>query len=510
MKKIFNLIFILTIGVFHSVQSQQKNVDLSQLDEYFDQVVKDWDIPSMTVGIVKDGKLIFSKGYGVKEIGKVEAPDANTLYAIASNSKAFTTAVMAMLVQEGKVTWDTKVQDILPYFELYDPTISSMVTIKDLLCHRVGLGTFSGDFIWYKSSLKGEALIRKFKDIPPAYEFRSGYGYSNLMYITAGEVIETITGKSWAENVKERILDPLGMDRTVASIHDIDEVGNYATPHGRENEKNFPIDWADWDNVAATGGLISSVNDISKWMIWNLNNGIMGVDTMLTPVSRNIIWTPHNTFIVDHTKVNDFQRHFSGYGLGWGLSDYHGRLRAGHTGGYDGFITAVNLIPDENLGVVVLTNGMKSPMMAVTYYTIDHFLGIDGKNWSQDMLFRRNMRELGDLRIPMRKKSHITGTSPSIDHSDMEGTYYASIYGDIEITEEDGKMRIYFEHSPDLSATLEHWHYDVWKLNWDKDHAWFSFGTVKFDTDNNMNVTGLTFDVPNDDIFFYELKPIKK
>ena len=505
-----HLLFFATLFIINSTIAQSSEVDLDHLDSYYEKMVNDWDLPSMTIGIVKDGELIFAKGYGTKEVGKNELPDENTLYAIASNSKAFTTAVMAMLVQEGKLTWDTRVKEILPYFELYDPTISSMVTIRDLLCHRVGLGTFSGDFIWYKSSLEGQELIRKFKDIPPAYEFRSGYGYSNLMYITAGEVIETITGKSWSENVKERILDPLEMDRTVASIHDINKVGNYATPHGRENDKNFPIEWADWDNVVATGGLISSVNDISKWMIWNLNHGIMGQDTMLTASSRNTIWTPHNTYTVDHTQENDFNRHFNGYGLGWGLSDYHGRLRAGHTGGYDGFITAVNLIPDENLGVVVLTNGMKSPIMAATYYTIDHMLGIDGKDWSQEMLESRNKRSASDTRISSRMENRKTGTIPTIDKSEMTGAYHASIYGDITVNEEGENLKINFEHSPDLSATLEHWHYDVWKLNWDKDHAWFSFGTVKFNTDNNLKVTGLTFDVPNDDIFFHELKPVKK
>ena len=507
MKKIWLWISVLFIAV--NINSQDKPADLEHLDAYFKQVVADWEVPGMTIGIVKDGKLIFSKGYGVKEIGKNEAPDPNTLYAIASNSKAFTTAVIAMLVQEGKLSWNQKVQEILPYFQLYDPAVSSMTAVKDLLCHRVGLGTFSGDVIWYKSNLSGEQLIRKFKHVPQAYDFRAGYGYSNLMFITAGEVIEQVTGKSWSQNVKERILDPLGMSRTIATVNDLDKIGNYATPHGYEDGKNFPIEWANWDNVAATGGLISSINDMAKWMIWNMNHGIMGKDTMLAATSRNIIWSPHNSYVLDHVKGNDFNRHFSGYGLGWGLSDHHGRMRVSHGGGYDGMITAVNLIPDENLGVVVLTNGMRSPTMAVTYYTIDHFLGIKGKDWSKVMLDNRNSRIKNDTRISSRKEKKAAGTQPSIPIIDMTGTYHAPIYGNILVSENEGILSIDFEHSPELRAHLEHWHYDTWKLNWDKDHAWFSFGTVKFETNNNLEVTGLTFDVPNDDIFFEELKPIK-
>jgi CubicO group peptidase (beta-lactamase class C family) len=507
MKNIF--LQVITFFCFMQMPGLQPPINLNHLDNYYQQVVKDWEIPGMTVGIVKDGQLIFSKGYGVKEEGKTEKPDANSLYAIASNSKAFTTAMIAMLVQEGKLSWTDKVVDILPYFELYDPYISQLVTIEDLLCHRVGLGTFSGDFIWYKSDLTAEEIIKRFKHLPPAYEFRDGYGYSNLMYVTAGEVISKVTGKSWAENVKERILIPLDMNRTIASVNDLEKAGNYASPHTLKDGKNVPIEWANWDIVAATGGIISSINDVAKWMIWNLNHGIVGQDTMLSAQSRNRIWTPHNTFTVDHTSKNDFDRHFSGYGLGWGLSDYHGRLRAGHTGGYDGFITAVNLIPDENLGVVVLTNGMKSPIMAVTYYTIDHFLGVKGKDWSKDMLESRNKNMAGDTRISGRKEKRVLNTKPSLKVNDLTGTYTADIYGDIIISEKDGALRMDFEHSPELSATLEHWHYDVWKLNWDKEHAWFSFGTVQFNMDNNMEVKRLTFDVPNDDIFFEELNPIK-
>lgn len=509
MNKFFQFLILFLLIAFNSNSQTKTNIDLVHLDDYYTKMVKDWDLPSATIGIVKDGELVFSGNYGVLEKGKKEKPNENTLYAIASNSKAFTSAIIGMLVQEGKLDWNDKVKKYLPYFELYDPWVSNEITIRDILSHRVGLGTFSGDVIWFKSNLSSEEIIRRAKYIPKAYNFRSGYGYSNLMYITAGELIKKVTGKSWSQNVKERILSPLQMDRTITTPKDLASKGNYATPHGRENDENIPIEWEDWEEIGATGGLISSVNDIAKWMIFNLNNGIHGKDTLLTKKTRNMVWTPHNNFSVDHTTRNDFKRHFSSYGLGWGLSDYHGKLRVGHTGGFDGMITAITLIPDEKLGVVVLTNGMKSPIMAATYTALDLFLGVKSKDWSAELLKRRNRYEKKDLRISERKQKRILNTSPSVPIDKYVGIYKSDIYGNIKISYENDELKMNFEYSPDLSATLNHWHNDVWEIKWDQKHAWFSFGTVKFNTDNNMEITGIDFDVPNDDIFFEELKPYR-
>lgn len=510
MQKIRFFLVVLYL-ISHNLQAQSTtNPHLEAMDAYFTKMVEDWDVPSASIGIVKDGQLVFTGNYGVLEVGENKKPNENTLYAIASNSKAFTTAIIGMLVQEGKLDWNDKVKKYLPYFELYDPWVSDNTTIRDILSHRVGLGTYSGDNIWYKSNLPAKELIKHFKYVPQAYDFRSGYGYSNLMFITAGELIETVTGKSWGTNVKERILEPLGMDRTISSINDLDSKGNYATPHARKNDQNYAIPWANWDNVAATGGLISSVSDISKWMIFNLNHGIIGKDTLLTKRTRNMVWTPHNNHYVDHTVSNDFNQHFNAYGLGWGLSDYQGRLKVGHTGGYDGMITAITMVPDENLGVVVLTNGPKSPIMAATYYALDKFLGVTTKkDWSADYLKLKNEALKKDTRIADRKKSRVLNTEPIIKPEDFVGKYESKVYGEITIVEKNKELKLEFSHSPLLSATLTHWNYDVWQIHWDHPQAWFSFGTIKIETDNNLNVTGFDFDVPNDDFFFEELKPQK-
>ena len=510
MKQLTSLLLLLFLYPALLTPQAAREVDLRELDNYFRDMVDAWDIPSASIGIVKDGELVFTGNYGVLEVGKEGTPNANTLYAIASNSKAFTSAMIGMLVQEGKLDWNDPVRNYLPYFELYDAWVSEHTTIRDLLSHRVGLGTFSGDNIWYKSELPAREFIKRYKHVPQAYGFRAGYGYSNLMFIAAGEIIETVTGKSWAENVQERILDPLGMDRTIASVNALDSKGNYATPHARNEAGNYPIPWVSWDNVAATGGLISSVSDLAKWMVFNLNNGIHEGDTLLSKQTRNMVWTPHNNHMVDHTSPNDFNRHFSGYGLGWGLSDYHGRMRVGHTGGFDGMITAITLIPDENLGVVVLTNGVKSPIMAATYYALDRFLGVEPiKDWSAEYLQRTDERMANDTRIADRKAKRMMNTRPSISREKLPGTYQSDMYGKIFIRDTDGTLKLEFSHSPLLSATLTHWHYDVWQIHWDHPQAWFSFGTLQFKTDNNLQVTGFDFDVPNDDIFFHELKPYR-
>jgi hypothetical protein len=221
------------------------------------------------------------------------------------------------------------------------------------------------------------------------------------------------------------------------------------------------------------------------------------------------MWTPHANFTVDNTSKNEMGRHFAAYGLGWGLSDFHGRLRLAHSGAIDGMLTSITLIPDENLGIVVLTNGMNSPYTPATNYALDRFLGTGTKDWSADMLKRSKEYQKNDTRISERKEKRVEGTSPSLPLEKYVGTYKSDIHGNIFVTLENDQLRLNFDHSKYLAAKLNHWHYDVWELVWDNKHAWFSFGTIKFNTDNNLTVTGMDFDVPNDDIFFEELKPYR-
>lgn len=483
-------------------------VDLKKLDAYYAKALKEWDVPGMSIAIVKDGKIIFSKGYGVKEIGKNEAPDENTVYAIASNTKAFTTAIIGQLVDERKISWNDKVRKHLPYFELYDPWVSAETNIRDILSHRVGLREFGGDIVWYRSKLTSEQIIRRIRYLPKAYDFRSGYGYSNVMYITAGEIIATVTGKSWSENVHERFFKPLGMSRSVTSVKELEKLGNVASGHNAISGSHRPMGWEEWNHVAATGGIWSSVKDMSQWMMFNMNHGIWNNDTLFSTQVRNTLWTPHNSFTVNQTD-RDNTVHLRGYALGWGVNDYHGRLRVGHTGGYSGFLSGVAMIPEEKLGVVVLTNGMEGIFGPIINYTLDAFLKAPQKDWSAEALAAKKTSK--DTRIEERKAARVMGTKPSFPLEEYIGEYSANVYGKIFIKRDGDGLRLEFEHTPDLSAKLSHWHFDTFEIKWENpaELPWFSFGTIRFAVTNNAKVKKIEFDVPNDDFWFEELNADK-
>ena len=485
-------------------------VELKSLEKYIEKARKDWNVPGLGVAVVKDGKVVMSRGFGVKELGKKDKVDEHTLFAIASNSKAFVASSIAKLVDDGKLFWKDKVQDYLPYFSLYgDEYISSMVTIEDLLCHRVGLGTYSGDVIWYKSEKSPEEIIKRAGSVPEAYEFRDGYGYTNLMFIAAGEVIRVVTGKPWEDFVKANFIQPLGMKNTVISINDLND--NAATPHKPTLDQGTILSvWANWDNSSAAGGIISSVDDMSKWMMMNLNGGEWDGIQYIDKEQQNLLWTPHNNYqLSEESKESLPGRHFAGYGLGWGLMDYHGNLVVSHGGGYDGMYSRVVMVPDIKLGVVVLTNSMEGISTPLAYYIVNQYLKKNMRDWSAEYLERSRSNTGHKDDVQARKAAKQEGTKPTVDKSKMIGTYYDPMYGEIIITEENEKLRIGFEDAPALSATLAHWHYDTYEIKWDEEHAWFDFGTVSFELDNNLEVEGLEFDVPNADIFFDELHPKK-
>ncbi len=502
MKKISFILIILFQAGFLLAQP-----DLKKLDKYIEDARKTYNVPGLSVAIVKDGKVVVSKGYGILEKDGKENADGGTLYAIASNTKAFISSVLAVLVSEGKLDWDDRVIDHLPGFEMYDPYVTSELTIRDLLCHRSGLGTFSGDAIWYKSELPASEIIKKIKYVPQAYSFRSGYGYSNLMFITAGEVITKVSGMPWQEYLSETFFKPLGMSRSITSTDDLLSTENYATPHKTQLNENTPIKWTNWDNMGAAGGIISSTDDMAKWMNFHLNQGIHQGDTILDPVQQNLLWTLHNNYVLSHRGRQGIPgRHFTGYGLGWGLQDYYGRMMVSHGGGYDGMYSRVVMVPDENLGVVVLTNSMSGISVPLSYFIVNQYIREDTRDWVKG--FYRPQTE--DQRKVTLRENRRMGTKTSLELDAYAGEYYADMYGDVDIKMEGGKLRLHFSHSPLLSATLEHWHDDTFEIKWDETHAWFDFGLLTFELDEAKKVTGLRFNVPNGDIFFDEYEVVRR
>ena len=236
-------------------QAESTNERVARIDQYLTQVLADWSVPGFAVAIVKDDKVIFSKGYGVRELGGSDPVDENTLFAIASNTKAFTAAALAILVEDGVLNWDDPVRKHLPWFKLYNDYVSEDMKVRDLLCHRSGLGTYSGDLLWYGTGYSTQQVLQRAKHLPQAGSFGRSYGYSNLMFLAAGEVITSVTGVDWHYFVRTRIIDPLEMKRTVTSTNDLKGIDNVATPHKTTIDGNTKLDWYNWDTMAAAGGI---------------------------------------------------------------------------------------------------------------------------------------------------------------------------------------------------------------------------------------------------------------
>ncbi len=494
---IFTFILLATI---HVQAKDPYKKTLSDLNQYYAKALTDWKVPGMAIAIVKDGQVIFSKGFGVKNVNTGEAVDENSLFAIASNTKAFTSASIAMLIEEGKLSWDDKVTEYLPWFELYSPYVTHEMTIRDLLSHRSGLKTFSGDLIWYGTDHSREEIVRRAKYLKPSFGFRAGYGYQNIMYIAAGLIIEKVSGMSWDDFVQQRIFDPLKMNRSVTSINDLESKGNYTTPHNEYNGELITIEYLNWDNAAPLGGILSSVSDLSKWMILQLNNGISGIDTLFTAQSQNQMWQAHTVQTVSDYSQRMFpSTHFKAYGLGWGLMDYQSRKIVSHGGGYDGMISRTFLVPEENLGVVILTNtntGITSPLM---YKTLDMFLSDDDKDWSQVYLDRNKQTNNVDP-----EEGRVKKTKPSFDLEAYTGTYGGKVYGETEVYLENGKLMLQMKQTKIFKGNLTHWHYDTFELEF-KGVTSLPKGKVQFKLNANGEIEELVIDVPNPDFDFTEL-----
>lgn len=495
----------LTAPIFAS----DEQVSVEKIDERIATMREAWEVPGLAVAIVKDGKVILSKGYGVRELGKPDPVDGDTLFAIASNTKAFTAAGLAILAEEKKLNWKDPVQNHLPYFQLYDPWVSAEMRIDDLVCHRSGLGTFSGDLLWWGTPWSPEEVIRRTKHLKPEGSFRAHYGYSNLMFLAAGEVIAKASGSSWSDFIKSRILQPLDMQRTVTSITVLPTTENVATPHKSELDSVHPIPWYNWDTMAAAGGIISSSNDMAKWLRVQLDRGrIDDSNRLFSESSSHLMWSPHTVIPVSAAARQRIpSTHFRSYGLGWVLHDYKGRMVVSHGGGYDGMYSHVALVPDENLGIVVLTNSMTGISTPIANHIIDDYLGGESRDWSSEGLERdKSGRKDFYDRIQKTIARKAENTKPSALPDAYAGTYTGKLYGDADVTVENDRLVLSLKANPDLVADLEHLHYDTFVIHWRKKFAWFAEGTAQFIMDANGKFQEIRLDVPNDDLWFYELE----
>jgi CubicO group peptidase (beta-lactamase class C family) len=481
---------------------------LAELDRWIEETRKAWEVPGLSLAIVTEDQVLLSKGYGVREAGQEATVDADTLFAIASNSKAMTAAAIAILVDEGKLKWDDRVQQFLPWLRLSDPLASNDLRIRDLLCHRSGLGTFSGDLLWWGTPYTPQQILERAVHLKPQFPFRANFGYSNLMYLAAGEVIATVSGKPWPHFIRERILTPLEMNRTVLSIRDLEAIGNVASPHKTFPDRSQPIPWMNWDAMAAAGGVISSSNDMGRWIQLQLREGkLTDGRTLFSEANAFEMWQPQTIIPVSKSRSARVpSTHFRAYGLGWSLADYQGHKLVGHSGGYDGMYSEVLMVPEKKIGVVVLTNSMTSIGTAITYQVIDAALGAPPRDWSEEnfRLFQRSRADFAS-RIQKATQPAAENTAPSHPLQSYTGLFRCPMYGDAQVALVDGKLQLKLLPYPALVADLEHLHYDTFAIRWHQDFAWFESGSAHFVADAQGKFVQIKLDIPNDDLWFYEL-----
>jgi CubicO group peptidase (beta-lactamase class C family) len=453
---------------------------------------------------VKDGKVVFAKGYGVREYGKPEKVDENSLFAIASNSKAFTVAALSKLVSEGKISWTDPIRKYLPWFELYDPWVSNKITIADAVCHNSGLGTFSGDLLWYETKYTTREVLERTKHLKPDFDFRAGYGYSNLMFSAAGEVIEVVTGKKWAEYVKENFLKPLGMRNTNTSVKELAANKDVAIPHAVQADGSaLPIPYLSWDNCPAAAAINSSVADMSKWMIMQLNGGTADGKTYIAKDQLETARQIHNPQEVRRSMAS--KSSFHGYGFGWDIYDLRGTKIINHGGGSDGMISKVTLVPGENFGFVILTNSINWLPSALANSILDDYFGLETSDYSANYLQYKSESEQKEAANYQAAKLALNPKAVATHPLEaFVGTYSGDLYGEVKVFLENGHLVADFVPAPNLIGDLTHWEYNTFEINL-RHTPLLPRGKVNFVLDMDGKPDELKIDIPNPDFFFTEL-----
>jgi CubicO group peptidase (beta-lactamase class C family) len=457
---------------------------LCPAQEYVDQVVerarKEFDVPGIAVAIVKDGKVVLSKGYGVRKLGETAPVTAQSLFRIASNTKAFTSAALAMLVDERKIRWDDPVTQHMPAFQMYDPYVTREMTIRDLLTHRSGLGLGAGDLMFFPpGDLGRDEIIKRLRFIKPATSFRSAYAYDNLLYIAAGQLIPAVTGKSWEDFVRERIFTPLGMTNTFTDVKALLQGKDVTVPHSALSGKLEAIPQEDMDTSAPAGAIITCVDDLSKWMIAQLNGGALdaeGKKRLFSEAQSRQMWSAQTILPVGEPAKDApaafvaTQPNFHAYGLGWDLRDYHGKRLVSHTGGLSGYVSQTSLVPELKLGIVVLTNQeVGAAFSSIANTVMDHYLGVSDADWVAAYSTRvKQQRARGEEAVKKAAGQRKLDTKPALPLAGYAGRYRDAWYGDMRIEEHGGKLSIYFTHTPDLAGELEHWQHDTFVARWKK------------------------------------------
>jgi len=462
----------LILIVFCAASMQAQNGPPADLDSYVARAMKTFGVPGLSVAIVKDGKVVVAKGYGVRKMGEAVAVDENTLFGIGSNTKAFTSAALATLVDEGIISWDDPVYERLRGFQMYDPYVAHEMTIRDLLTHRSGMGLGEGDLLfWPHTTFTREDIIYRLRFMKPASSFRSRFAYDNLLYIAAGQIIPAVTGKSWEVYVRERILLPLGMNTTNLSNAAFKPGDNYAWPHSKLDGKLQVIDFINLDNAGPAGSINSSAAEMAKWVTLQLNRGkFPNSDARLFSERQSReMWSAQTILPAGERPgpLSALSSKFADYGLGWGLRDYHGRKLVGHTGGVAGFVSRVMLVPEENLGVVILTNAEEDGAFdSILFHLLDSYFGVPSTDWIAAFKAATDEREKVAAQVMVdQSNARLAVAKPSLPLNEYAGVYNDAWYGPATIRLENAGLVFTLDRTPRAVADLQIWQYDTFKAH---------------------------------------------
>jgi len=445
----------------------------TDLDAYVASAMRTFDVPGIAVAIVKDGKVVLAKGYGVRKLGDPTPVDEFTMFGIGSNTKAFTTAALATLIDEGKLSWDDPVHQRLPDFVMYDPYVSHEMTIRDLLTHRSGMGLGEGDLLlWPQSTYTRNEIIHKLRFMKPASSFRSHFAYDNVLYMTAGQIIPAVTGIPWDDYIRQHIFAPLGMNHSNVSYAAYKAGDDIASPHSRVDGRLQVIPFGALDNVGPAASINSCAADMARWVQVQLNRGkFVDRDARLFSEARSQeMWTAQIILPIENRPppLARLKANFSDYALGWSLRDYHGRKLVGHTGDVAGFVSRVMLVPEENLGVVVLTSAEEDGAFdSILYHVLDYYFQLPPTDWIAAYRSVKDTEEKDAAEI-MRKAegARAANSKPSLPLEKYAGIYRDAWYRPITIRSENGGLVITFDHTPRMIGDLQHWQYDTFKAHW--------------------------------------------
>ena len=464
--KLFTLGFFafLSFNAFSQISS-------TEIDNLVEKTKTAFDVPGIAVAVIKDGKVIHSKGYGIKSIVTKEKIDENTLFGIASNSKAFTATALAILIDEGKLDWDDKVVKYIPDFKMYNDYVTQEFTIRDLLTHRSGLGMGAGDLmLWPEGSdFKTEDIIHNLRYLKPVSGFRTKFDYDNLLYIVAGEVIHKISGKTWPEFIENRIMQPLQMKNSRGNWHRIKDTSNVVTPHVKINGQLKTTKQSKNAVMDAAGGIFSSISDMSQWVITQLSLGKYGLDNkvLFSEKQHNEMWAMQT--IIPTNTTPPYNVHFSGYGLGWFLNDAKGHKQVMHTGGLEGMVTQVTLIPEKNLGIIVLTNQQSGAAFSAITNTIKNtYLDIPYQDYVA-LYSKRNQESSSKADKSTEEVWTTVSKNAKIQKEYLKntiGTYKDNWLGEINISEKKGKYYFESKRSPQLKGEIFYYKDNIFAIKW--------------------------------------------